>query len=187
MRLSFRIVARRLAIAGVLSLCFAGRASANSIALSNVQVQLDVTNLIASVSAALTATVDTGSEVFLDGLNVSLEQDGISLDLTAGPTFLDDTPFFLNTPVSMVNGETTGPLVLFQLSGLAPGSLYTGSFYFFEQIEPLQVPAQAFSFTVPQLPTSTVPEPSTLLLFGSAAAIVGGRMNVRRSTRRPAE
>ena len=168
---SFRKHACRLALVVTLTLCCAGRASANAITLSNVQVQVDPIDLIASVSAVLEAQVDTGTEVFLEGLSVSFAQNGVTLDLTAGPVTLDDTPFFVNTPVTMVHGQTTGPLLLFQLLGLTHGSLYTGSFYLVEGGNPLQVPPQTFSFTMSQVPSSSVPEPGTLLLLSSGAGL----------------
>ena len=153
----------------VLTLAGAERASADSITLSDVQVQLDFDTLSASISAALGAHSDTASSVFLDGLSVSLLQDGVPVDLSAGPTTLDDAPFFANTPPSMLDGETLGPVVLFRLLGLVPGASYTTSFFLTEGLDPLEVPSQNLAFTAPLDSATPVPEPTSILLFGAGA------------------
>jgi hypothetical protein len=161
----------------VLSLCGAARASADSIALSNVQLELDLVTLSASISAALEAHSDTASSVFLDGLSVSVFQDGVPVDLSAGPTTLDDLPFFTNTPPFLQDGGTLGPVVLFRLLGLVPDASYTASFFLSEGVDPLEIPSQDVFFTVPPSSGATpVPEPASLLLLGmGAASLWGGR------------
>jgi PEP-CTERM motif len=155
----------------VLTLGGAQQASADSIILSDVQVQLDLSTFSASISASLEAQSDTASAVFLDGLSVSVSQDGVPVDLNAGPTTLDDTPFFSNTPLFMLDGDTLGPIVLFRLLGLVPGATYTGSFFLIQGVDPLEVPSQDLAFTVP--PTATaVPEPASLWLLGVGAGSV---------------
>jgi hypothetical protein len=144
-------------------------ASADSITLSQVQVQVDPLALTASVSADLLAQSDTASPVFLDGLSVSLSENAVPLDLTAGPTTLDATPFFTNTPPFMLNGDTLGPVVLFRLLGLLPGGSYTGSFFLIEGTNPLEIAPQELSFTLPQGSPAPVPEPATVWLFGMGA------------------
>jgi hypothetical protein len=158
-------------------------ASADSITLSQVQVQLDLMDLTASVSANLLAQSDTASPVFLDGLSVSLSQNAVPLDLTAGPTTLDDTPFFTNTPPSMADGGTLGPVVLFRLAGLLPGASYTGSFFLFEGNDPLETAPQELSFTLPEGSPAPVPEPATVWLFGAGACSLwaAGRRRLGRN------
>ena len=163
---SYQIV---LALA-VLAFCGAARASADSITLSNVQLQLDLVTLSASISAGLEAHSDTASSVFLDGLSVSVLQDGVSVDLSAGPTTLDDLPFFTNTPPFMPDGGTLGTVVLFRLLGLVPGASYSASFVLTEGVDPLEIPAQSVSFSVPSEPIGTVPEPGSLWLLGMGTA-----------------
>jgi hypothetical protein len=156
----------------VLTLGGVQRASADSVTLSDVQVQLDLVSLSASISAALEAHSDTASAVFLDGLSVSVLQDGVPVDLSAGPTTLDDTPFFTNTPPFMLDGDTLGPVVLFRLLGLVPGATYTGSFFLTQGIDPLEIPSQSLEFTVP-LPSGTeVPEPASLWLLAMGVGLL---------------
>jgi hypothetical protein len=147
----------------------AQRASADAITLSDVQVNLDFATLSASISAALAAHSDTASSVFLDGLSVSLLQDGVPVDLSAGPTTLDDSPFFANTPPSMLDGDTLGPVVLFRLLGLVPGASYTTSFFLTEGLDPLEVPPQEVAFTAPLSSATPVPEPASIWLVGAGA------------------
>jgi hypothetical protein len=168
----------RFALAAVLSLGIAGRASAASIALTNVRVELDLANLVASVTGGLEAHSGDGSDVFLDGLSVSLAADGVDIpDLFAGPTLLDDLPFF-GLPASLPDGGSLPDTsLLFRLTGLKPNADYTGSFYLF-QFSPLGFPEaleapQTFAF-------STVPEPATLLLTGICAGLAVGRRRFGR-------
>jgi hypothetical protein len=161
----------RFALAAALVLAAAPRASADMILLSDVQVALDPDTLVASVSAGLEARSDTGSEVSLAGLSVSLFLGGDPVDLFAGPTLLDDLPFFLNTPATMADGGLLAPVVLFRLIGLLPGASYAGSFFLTDGASALEVPPQPFAFTVPQTPTAGVPEPGTLLLMGIGGAL----------------
>jgi PEP-CTERM motif-containing protein len=159
-------------ILALLTLGSAQRASADSITLSDVQVDLDLATLTATIGAGLEAHSDTASAVFLDGLSVTLFQDGVPVDLSAGPTMLDDTPFFTNTPPFMLDGDTLGPVLLFRLVGLVPGATYTGSFFLTQGIDPLQIPSQSLEFTLP-LPSGTeVPEPASLWLLGIGVGLL---------------
>ena len=176
MRTSIRAWGFRLLVAVAILIASSARASADMIVLSNVHVELDLETLIASVSAGLEAQSDTGGEVTLAGLSVSLFRDADPVDLFAGPTLLDDLPFFLNTPASLADGALVAPVVLFRLIGLLPGESYTGSFFLTDGVGALENPPQEFSFTVP---TAGVPEPGTLLLMGIGAAVLGVRRRRR--------
>lgn len=156
----------RIALAAALTLTCAERASAASILLSNLQIQLDDTGTVASVTAGLEAQGDGGGDVFLDFLSVSLFEDGLPIaDLFAGPTLLNDLPFFA-LPFSLPDGGILpDDTLLFQITGLVAGATYTGSFALnqFGQDDPLI--SQSFEFT-----TAPVPEPASLILLGSGAA-----------------
>src|ERR1700754_136763 len=79
----------RVALAAAFTIGLADRAAASSIQLSNLHVDFDESGLVASVSAGLEAQFDglfdtVRLEVFLDQVP----------DLFAGPTLLDDSPFY---------------------------------------------------------------------------------------------
>ena len=112
----------RLSVVVALTLGVSGRAGADSLLLSNVQVNLDPANLFASISSGLEAHSDTGDDVFLDGIDVTLLQDGQAVDLFAGTTTADFDPFFNNTPPFLSDGGTLAPVVLFRILGLVPGA-----------------------------------------------------------------
>jgi hypothetical protein len=181
MKALFRCESRFVVLAAALALAVTRTASADSITLSNVQVDLDSNAATASVSSELTASSDTASDVFLDGLNVSLTDNGMPVDLTAGPIMLDDSPFFANTPLSMADGSTLGPIVLFNLTGLVPGDSYVTSFFLNQGLDALELPAQDLAFVVPEASPTPVPEPPTLWLIGLGAAAVFTVHRRRRS------
>ena len=157
----------RVALAAALALTFAERASASSILLSNLQIDVDEAGLFASITAGLEAYSGDGSDVFLDSLAVSLSADGVPIpDLFAGPTYLDDLPF-LALPFSLPDGGIVpGGTLLFRLTGLVAGATYTGSFALSQigQDDPLV--SQGFEFSTAAAP---VPEPASLVLLGSGA------------------
>jgi PEP-CTERM motif len=169
----------RAAMVAALTVAFADRASADSILLSDVQIQLDLDNMIASITGGLEAHSSTGGPVFLDGLGVNLVQDATPLDLFAGPTLLDDLPFF-SLPYPLADGESLPvTTLLFRLTGLVAGSAYTGSFSFLEfsadgAAEVLA--SRDFAFATP----TPVPEPATLLLTGTGIGLA-----MLRHRRRP--
>ena len=169
----------RFALAAAFTVGFADRAAASSILLSNLEIQFDDTGLIASITAGLEAQSGDGSDVFLDSLAVSLFQDGEAIpDLFAGPTQLDDLPFFM-LPFSLPDGGILPEgTLLFRLTGLVAGASYAGSFALsqFGQDDPLV--SQDFAFTA----TAPVPEPSTLVLTGfGMAALLRKRLTNRRA------
>ena len=160
-----------------LTIVCAGRASADSIVLSDFQVQLDMDNMIASIIGGLEAHSSTGDPVFLDSLGVSLSEGSTPLDLFAGPTLLDDLPFF-SLPYPLADGEIVPASTLFRITGLNPGSVYSGSFSFFEfGADGVQtLISRDFEIAAP------VPEPATLVLTGTGLAFAFVRR--RRAARR---
>lgn len=165
----------RLVLAAAFVMAVAGSASADFITLTDVSVNLDFNSLVATVSAGLEAHSDTaGGSISLDALSVSASQDGSPLDAAS----IDDLPFFLNAPLTMQDGDAIAPIELFRLTGLTPGSSYTGSFFLQEGDTPLESPPQVFAFDVPA--TAPVPEPGTLMLLaiGVAALVARGRQRL---------
>jgi hypothetical protein len=155
----------RVALAAALTLACAARASASSILLSNLQIDVDETGLVARITAGLEASSGDGSDVFLDSLAVSLFVDGSPIaDLFAGPTQLDDLPFFA-LPFSLPDGAILPDgTVLFGLTGLVAGATYTGSFALSQFGQDAPLVSQSFEFS-----TTPVPEPASLFLLGSGA------------------
>lgn len=169
----------RVALAAAFALAFAPRASASSIVLSNLDIQVDDVALTVSVRAGLLAQAD----VVLEGLLVNLIDEAQPLELLdvfAGPTLLNDLPF-LDLPASLLAGESVDDgTLLFQLTGLLAETMYSGSFALIQGGIPLV--AQTFEFTT-AASTAPVPEPATLVLtgFGAAALL---RRRLRTLTRR---
>jgi len=158
----------RTTLVVALTIVFAGRASADSIALSDFQVQLDLDNMVASIIGGLEANSSTGDPVFLDSLGVNLSEGSTPLDVFAGPALLDDLPFFA-LPYPLADGEVVPATTLFRITGLTAASVYSGSFSFFEftadGAETLL--SHSFEFATP----APVPEPATMVLTATGLAL----------------
>lgn len=176
--------ARGFLLAALFTVSGSNSVSADSLTLSDVLVEFDAATLSASVSAGLQAHSDSGSDVFLDGLSVSLFEEGVPIDLTAGPILLDDGPFFANTPPFLADGGLLPPVVLFRLLPLTPGASYSLSFLLFQGGAPLVV-SPDLGFVAPQDPSAApVPEPTTLSLVALGVAGLWGGVRRRRTERR---
>ena len=104
---AFNCLVRATMVVALTIVC-TGQASADSIVLSDFQVQLDMDTMIASIIGGLEAHSSTGDPVFLDSLGVSLSEGSTPLDLFAGPTLLDDLPFF-SLPYPLAMGRSFRP------------------------------------------------------------------------------
>ncbi len=165
----------------------ASGADAAALRLQDVQFPVDDVTLTATFSAGLEADTDDGSDIFLDGLSVDLAQDGTFLDLFAGPTLLDDLPFFLDVPPTLADGETLPVSLLFRHTGLTAGATYTGSFalLFSAGLDSGLFTAPAlFSFSTAEAP-APVPEPATLILMATGLGATGLLQRRRRRQARP--
>ena len=167
------------------SLAVAQVAMADSIGLSAVTVNVNSVAGTATVSAALQAHSTSSSPVSLDDISVSLFLGNTVVDLSGGGTVSLDLTGFLALPLTLDDGASLPSSQLFGFGGLTPGS-YTGSFFISEvdangTPTPLETPGQDFAFTVDQT-SSTVPEPSSILLLatGLAGALGAVRRNITK-------
>ena len=149
----------------------ADRAQAAAILFANIHVVLDATGTTAEVIADLQAFSDDGNDVFLDGINVGLSENGEPIeDLFAGPPALDDLPFYVGLPLSVSNGQVLNNSLLFILSGLVPDTGYSGFFDVQFTGDGISGASRGdFAFTTL---ATTVPEPGTLLLLASGCGLL---------------
>jgi hypothetical protein len=171
----------RLALAAAFIIGFADRAVAAPI-LSDLHVYLtedDEFGLIANITGGV--EVQPG-DLFFDGYEPFLNEDGRVVDPFAPPIQFNDSPF-MSLVFASVLGQPVNSLpegtVLFQISGLTAGAMYTGSIGVFQFDSP--VISRTFEFTASAGP-APVPEPTTLVLTGfGMAALLRKRLMKRRA------
>ena len=143
-----------------LLVCAAGVSLAGAIASADaLMIALDSPTLMGSPGDTLqffgTITNTTIDPIFLNGDNFNLA--------AFDPSVIDDTPFFLNAPLSLDGGTSSGDLELFDIdipSSFTPGG-YDGTFQILGGGDASQQVLQgSASFTVDVQQTSGVPEPS---------------------------
>ncbi len=174
----------RVALAAAFTIAFADRAVAAPI-LSELHVYLtedDEFGLMANITGGV--EVQPG-DLFFDGYQVLLNEDGQSIDPYAAPMQFSDSPF-MSLVFSSLSGEPVNSLpddtLLFQISGLTAGAMYTGSIGAFQfDVNDNSFPNvwRTFEFTA-SLEPAPVPEPSTLILTGfGMAALLRKRLRKR--------
>jgi hypothetical protein len=169
----------RVALAAAFTIAFADRLVAAPILLSHLQIHVgedDELGLVADITGGLDAQA---FDVFFDGYQVLLEEDGTSIDPFVPPIVFVDSPFYslFSLPAGASLPDDT---LLFRIGGLTAGTRYTGSIALFQFEMDGSIPAldpQAFEFTAP----APVPEPGTLVLTGlGAAALLRRRRTLTR-------
>jgi hypothetical protein len=173
----------RVALAAALTIAFADRAVAGPILMSNLTVQVGEDADLGLVADFTGGLQTQPFDVFFDGYQLSLEENGNFIDPFAPPIVVIDPLFSPFSPVFRLaaGNSLADDTLLFRIGGLRAGVTYTASIAFF-QLEmdgsfPELVP-ETFEFT-PGSP-APVPEPSTLILTGfGIAALLRKRLTKR--------
>ena len=139
-------------------------------------------------SSTLTGSPGSAVEFFgtlanATGANLYLNADNFNL-LGFDPSAIDDSPFFLNTPLFLAPGANTGHIGLFII--MIPSPFATNSYPGTFQVlggatSDDQTIIGTAHFTVQVQPTSTVPEPSSLsMLAASLLLFLLGRQAIKK-------
>ena len=166
--------ARSLSMLALAALLFAAPAFADTLDLTLTSpIQIGTPNGTLTFEATVTAPLSNSGTVYLNG-------DSSSLSLAG--SFIDDTDFLTNSPLSMDPGDTfTADLFTISLPAvIAPGTYYG----FFEILGGSDSGAQDILSTIDfQIPTPTaVPEPGTWLLLSTGVSVLAMLVCGRRKT-----
>lgn len=102
---------------------------------------------------------------FTNSVSITLNYAG------PGAITIDDSPFFANVPALLGPMQSVGPVAFFDVavSALVTPGMYAGSFTasLFDDDDNELLVTQEFTLNVAPRQTAPIPEPVTLLLFGS--------------------
>lgn len=153
-----------LGLAVITILACGSAASADSLAITLTESSQTVTQgtSVVAFDATVSNPLSNSDTLFLDSAGGSTSDASVLIDLTA---------FYLNAPLSLDPGQSSGPFELFDVDLQSSASgMYSGIFSIYDGSG---VDIGDADFSVNVLSPTTTPEPSTLVLYLFGLALVG--------------